>query len=220
MLARERSLASESSYNSSVPVPLTYDTLPPHSRLRREFADGVLKIIAAVEEPGPLVRRAALLHTALPAAMISVAALLVGFAIFGSMYLVNRRLMPEWLSLVLGAAFVVVCAALFALVWRIRYTSRLERIEKALRQSTIIAASFGRLLIETDGPFGAASHDLRSDLRGIGVVSCSTDSNLECLRIGLMDGTRIEILAGRDRIELDWVARQLVSTVLRSNQAP
>jgi hypothetical protein len=203
-----------------VPVPLTYDTLPPHSRLHRDFADGILQISAAAEEPGPLVRRAALIRSALPAAMISVVVLVVGFAVFGSMYLANRRLMPGWLSLALGLIFIVLCAALFTLVWRIQYSSHLERIEKALRQSTIIAASPGRLLIETDGPFGAASHELRSDLRSLGVIPCAVDPHLDCLQIGLVNGTRIELLAGRDRVELDWVARQLISTVLRPNQPP
>ncbi|HWP39447.1 MAG TPA: hypothetical protein VNL70_00880, partial [Tepidisphaeraceae bacterium] len=76
-----------------MPHALDYDTLPPHSRLRREFAAGVLTIVAAAEEPGPLVRRTALQRSAVPAALLFVITLLVGMAVFGAVFQSHRRLM-------------------------------------------------------------------------------------------------------------------------------
>jgi hypothetical protein len=191
---------------------LEYDTLPAHSRLRREFADGVLKITAAAETPGPLVRRAALFRSALPAAMICFATLVIGFAVFGSMYMTNRALMPWPLSFSLFGAFVVLCMSLFAFVWRIQYSVRLEAAERALKQNTILAASVGRLLIETNGPFGAASHDLAA-VHGIRRGSTSDARPVSCLEIVLTNGSSIRVLPGRDEAELRWVALALTQTL-------
>jgi hypothetical protein len=192
--------------------PLTYDTLPAHSQLRREYVDGVTKIIAAPEEPGPLVRRGAMVRSALPAAVICVGTLAVGLAVFGATYSAHRASMPQWMSIVLAIAFFIFCFALFALTWRIQYSSRFLAAQRALQQTTILAASRGRLLIETSGPLGAASYDLKnihSFRKGRGEQMRPID----CLEIALSDGTLIHVLWGRDEVELDWVARALRSAI-------
>jgi hypothetical protein len=192
--------------------PLTYDTLPAHSQLRREFAQGVLKIIAAAEEPGPLVRRAALIRSALPAALICFVTLVIGLAVFGAMYVSHRASMPQWMSLVLAIIFSVFCVALFTFTWRIQYSSRLHAAATALRQTTVLAAAPGRLLIETSGPLGSASYDLKGRLN-FRMHRGDSDRPIDSLQIVHSDGTVIHVLWGRDEAELDWVARAIASAM-------
>ena len=197
---------------------LTYDNLPSHSRLQREYVDGVLKITAGSEEPGPLVRRAALLRAAVPASLICFCTLVVGLAIFGATYEEHRRYMSSALSAALFIAFVVFCAALLALVWRIQFAARIEAVETALRQTTILAASRGRLIVESSGPFGAVSHDVKFDspdraLDSILLSRCDDRFQIGILEIVLKDGARIRVLPGRDDTELRWVANALLSAI-------
>ncbi|HEY7090384.1 MAG TPA: hypothetical protein VH518_19970 [Tepidisphaeraceae bacterium] len=198
---------------------LTYDTLPAHSRLKREFADGVLRITATAEEPGPLVRRAAMFRAAVPATMICFVVLLVGLAVFGSTYRMHRRLMPEAMSLSLFVAFVIFCTALFALVWRAQYAIRINAAHKALQQNTILAASPGRLVIETTGPMGASSFDLSGTVRAIRQVKADGVRRVDALEILLVDGSTVQILPGRDAIELAWVARTVGDVVRKAGHA-
>jgi hypothetical protein len=190
---------------------LTYDTQPPHSRLKRELINGVLRIVAEAEEPGPLVRRTALLRAAIPASLICFVVLMVGLAIFGGTYQANRRYMDSSTSLILIGAFVIFCAALFALVWRTQYAVRLDACAKALKQNTLLAASPGRLLVESAGPIGTSTLDLNGTIRSLRIARCETC--VDCLQIMLADGTRIHVLPGRDEPELRWVAKTLGAVI-------
>ncbi len=190
---------------------LDYDTLPPHSRLRREFADGILKITAAPEEPGPLVRRAAIIGAAFPASLICALVLLLGFAVFGAMYESHRRYISTMQSYVLLGAFVIFCSAIFALIWRIQYTQRFEAAQNALNQTTILAGSKGRLIVETTGPLGTVSYDWSNVVSEIRVARGA--QNMSFLEIELTDGNRFQILTGRDEVELQWVARAIQSAI-------
>ncbi|WP_428940193.1 hypothetical protein [Fontivita pretiosa] len=203
---------------AGMPHALDYDTLPPHSRLRREFSDGVLTIIAAAEEPGPLVRRTALHRSAVFAAILFLITLLVGLLVFGAVFQAHRRLMSQTTMLTLGVAALVFCVALFALIWRLQYLSRLDAAARALRQNTVLAASAGRLLIETSGPFGSAGYDLRNQegqqaVRALRLGRCGGDRPVDCLEILLGEGTRIHILPGRDSAELRWVAAAIARAI-------
>jgi hypothetical protein len=173
----------------------------------------MLKLTAAAEEPGPRVRQTALLRASVPAAMICFAVLAVGIATLGATFNAHRRLMPTALLFVLFAAYLVFCAALFALVLRVQYSARLDAARNALQQSTLIAASSGRIIIESTGPDGASSHDLNGTIRGFRVGRCGDAYRLECLQVLLEDGTCIQLLSGRDEVELKWVARALRSVV-------
>jgi hypothetical protein len=195
---------------------LTYDTFPPHSSLRREVADGGIKITAAAEEPGPRARRLEKQRAALGGALLS-AALLAAFVLaVASTYLAHRRYMGSWLFAMLVVAFVVFCAALFLLMWRAAYAARIERLERAMRQTTILVASPGRLLVETAGPFGQQSYDLCTRVGGPYRVTDFRLGSIErhnCLLIVLATGQLVRILPGRDDPELNWVARTLRGTV-------
>jgi len=197
---------------------LAYDTFPLHSSLRCEVSDGVIRITAAAEEPGARARRVELQRAALGGAMLS-AALLAAFVIaVASTYLAHRRYMGFWLFTILVLTFVIFCAALFLLMWRAAYAARMERLERALRQTTILVASPGRLLVETAGPFGQASYDLCTRVGGPNRVTDFRPGSIDrdnCLLIILSTGQLIRVLPGREQAELHWVARTLRGTIGR-----
>lgn len=196
-----------------MPHVLTYDTLPPHSTLRREISDDVVKITAAAEEPGSHAKRIELQRAALSAALLS-GALLVGFILaIGSTYRAHRGYMGAGLFTVLVVAFAVFCAALFLLLWKMQYASRIDALERAFRQTTILAASPGRLLIETAGPFGQASHDLDGSTLSFRRGRWRVEKPVDCLDVMVGDDRIIQVLPGRDEAELRWVARTLRTTI-------
>jgi hypothetical protein len=195
---------------------LTYDTFPPHSNLRREVSNGSIKITAAAEEPGAHARRLEWQRAALAGALLSGGLLSAFVLAVASTYLAHRRYMGFWLFVVLVAAFVVFCAALFLLMWRAAYAARLEKLERAMKQTTILVATPGRLLVETAGPFGQASYDLSTRLGGPYRVIDFRLGSIgwhNCLVIVLASGQLVRILPGRDSAELDWVARTLRGTI-------
>ena len=195
---------------------LTYDTFPPHSNLRREVLNGSIRITAAAEEPGPHARRVELQRAALSGALLSCGLLVAFVSAVASTYVAHRRYMGFWLFCVLVVAFVVFCAALFLLMWRAAYAARLEKLERAMKQTTILVASPGRLLVETAGPFGQASHDLCTRTGGpYRVIDLRLGSIgwHNCLVIVLATGQVVRVLPGRDDAELNWVAGTLRGTV-------
>ena len=124
--------------------------------------------------------------------------------------------MGFWMFVVLVAAFVVFCAALFMMMWRAAYAARLDKLERAMKQTTLLIASPGRLLIETAGPFGQASYDLCTRVGGpcrVTDVQLGSIGNHACMLIVLASGQLVRVLPGRDDAELDWVARTLRGTV-------
>jgi hypothetical protein len=193
--------------------PLTYDTLPQHSTLRREVEAGVLKVIAATQEPDARMKRLSRTRSAVPAALLSGALLLAFVAALASTYLSHRRYIGAGLGTLLFASFVIFFGALFLLVWKSQYAARIGGLERALRQATIIAASPGRLSIETTGPLGAASHDLLATELALRVGRCTSHPNLACLQILRPNRIPLQLLAGRDDAELQWVARAVGSAL-------
>ncbi len=192
---------------------LTYDSFPPHSTLRRETVGEVMKITAAAEEPSAHARRLEMQRAALSAAVLC-AALLAGFLLaISSTYRSHRQYMGSALFAVLVAAFVIFCIALFLLLWKTQFASRIAALERALRQTTIIAASPGRLLIETAGPFGQASHDLDGSTLSFRRGRLRLERPVDCLDIISMEHRVIQVLPGRDEAELGWVVRTLRATI-------
>ena len=189
-----------------MPHTLTYDTLPPQSTLRREVHDGVVKIIAAAEEPTAVTRSLARRKTVLPAAILAAALMFVFLAALASTFLGNRRNIGIGLMLVLAIAFAIFCAALFLFVWRITYTSQLDAIAEARKQMTILVLSPGRILVESAGPFGTVSResDSLADARVGWFIPLPT---VRCLELHAPDLGRMQIFPGRDREELMWILR-------------
>lgn len=193
-----------------MPHPLTYDNLPAGSTLRREVSGEVLTIGAAAQEPDAQMKRQARLRSALPAAMLSGAVLIACIAAFGSTYLQHRRHIGAAMGAVLFIAFVVFCAALFLFIWRAQFSSRIDVLERALKQTTILAASPGRLLIESTGPLGQVSHDLPTDALVIRVARSAAHPSLSCLEIIARDHAPLQLLSGREESELRWITRALI----------
>jgi hypothetical protein len=199
---------------------LTYDTFPPHSNLRREIVGDGITITAAAEEPNPQVRRVQLQRAAFSGALLSGALLAAFILAIASTYVAHRRYMDAPLFAALVIAFIVFCGAMFAFIWRVQYAARIDALERALRQTTILAATPGKLLIETAGPFGQASYELLGfvENESRSVVDfrrgrCGGGRPVDCLEIVLADGKTIHVLPGRDEAELRWVVRTLRGAV-------
>lgn len=196
---------------------LTYDNLPPHSRLIREMGRDTLTLTARPEEPGPFLRKTLLRRAAVKSAGISAVVIALLLLIFGRMYLDHRRGMSASISLMLEVAFIIFCIAAYALAWRVHYSKLLDDWGKLLQQTTIVAASPGRLFIETSGPLGAASHQIYSDspagVDRLEISQLKDHPGISCLDIVRKDGTRTQILPARDETELRWVAHVLSTAI-------
>jgi len=195
---------------------LTYDNLPAGSSVLREYVDGGLRVTAPAGEVSSALRRLTARRAAVPAAVITAAALLLCMLAFGSTALGHRNLLPWWWPILFG----LFCAALFLFVWQVRYVNQLDALERALAQNTIIAARHGRLLIESSGPLGAASVDLpREQIAAIGVRynhrrgQWGQEQPIDCLAIVPRQGEVLLVLGGRLPDELLWVRDALLSAL-------
>jgi hypothetical protein len=189
---------------------LTYDNLPAFSTLRREQEGEGFIITAAAEEPSGYLRRVAAKREFLISAMLTGGGVVMLLFFVGPVLLDRWRSLPGLTAVIVG----VFVASGLLLVWQLRYTARLNKLERALQQMTVIAVRPERIVIETKGPFGQHSYELQSDeLCGVRVLLNRTGSApygerswLELIRRG---GGPIRILPGREPAELQWVARVL-----------
>jgi hypothetical protein len=207
-----------------LPAPanvLTYDNLPPHSTLLREVlvdhrtGETCVKITAPATEAAPATRLAIARSAAITAAATTFVALGVCAIPFAMLAWRQRHLVPWWTAIV----FAVFCAALFALIWRNMFLSRLATTEKFLGSSTVLVVSPSRLLIECSGPGLPFSYEFAAksvrEVRVTRALHAERDSSclLHGLQIALSDGTDLNLLCGRSREELAWVAATIRSTM-------
>jgi hypothetical protein len=192
---------------------LTYDTLPPHSTLRREVgSDGVIKIIAAAEEPNDPTRSLVRRRTAIPAALLAAALLFVFIAALAMIASGNRANVLAGPMAVLAIAFTVFCAALFLFVWRNAYASQLDATARARQQATVLAISHNRMWIESAGPFGASSHELEAIVE-LRVARFGLSPAVNCLELRTASDQRIHVFPGREREELLWICRTIQNVI-------
>jgi hypothetical protein len=199
-----------------LPVGLAYDELPPGSDLRREYGtDGSVTISAPAGEPSAAARRAAAQGTGVSSA--AVCAVVLGVLVWITFGVSDsvRRLDPASRA---GAVllFGVFSGALFLLVWKVRYATRLDMLAEARRQAAVLHAHPNRLLVETAGPFGERSFDVPAgEIRRMQVVGepWSGDGiaaeSVPCLRVQLTDGRVLRLMPGRHEAELRWAAAAL-----------
>jgi hypothetical protein len=206
------------------PQTLSYDDLPPGSDLRRQYGeDGSVAITAPAGEPSDAARRAALHSTGVFAALF--AAGLMG--ILGASFILDRppRIDPP-LRVLAAVLFAVVCGGFFLLAWRAGFTTRLDLLAKARRQTTLLHASPVRLLIETSGPDGDQSIDIPAEkIRWIrptpeGLLGGVSREPVPCLKLTTLDGSVYRLLRGRHRGELTWVANTLRAALGRPIPMP
>jgi hypothetical protein len=193
-------------------VALSYDTLPPLSKLRREVDEhGHVQISIAAGEPGMLARRAAIYGTAwLSVVWSSLITAALGLFLT-PMFLANRpqtRSLDTLLMMTAGVFF----SAMFLLIWWLEYRKRMDVIERAALQATVINVSRDKLLVETIGPFGKSSQSITPpfDLfarRMPGAVRA------ECLHIVSPGGKTTHVFPGLSHEELCWIAAEIRTAI-------
>lgn len=191
---------------------LSYDALPAGSDLLIQFtADGVT-ITASAATPSAratrLILRAAALR-AVPDCLIVVA--VACFVAFIMLMQINRA--PNLPSIVYPL-FGVFVAAIYLLAWKLRAEAATDALHKASRQVTVISTTPAELRIETQGPFGAASHripavDITDIRRSPMTLKLWWEAGSLMLRMTMRDARTIDVLPGRDDAELDAVAATL-----------
>ena len=203
---------------SGAPVLLAYDDLPPGSDIRREYDGDTVKITVPAGEPPAASRRAVAQAALVSGAISSWAALLLAFVVFAYFVRINRI---SGTPLVWAVAFFAIfCTAIVGLVTWVRYGMKLEDLQAGRRQTTVMAITPIRLVIETSGPFGIAGYDIpQAQIVSVFVdrdVTRDADGRgrkLDRLQIQLAGGKRVWFLPGRDGGELRWVARALGRTM-------
>ncbi|MBC8105403.1 MAG: hypothetical protein H7Z14_02340 [Anaerolineae bacterium] len=189
-------------------VALTYDTLPPLSHLRREIDEhGNVRISVAAGEPGALARRAAMHGTAWISIVWSTLITASLAALLFPMFLANRP-QPRWLYEILMIAAGVFFSAMFLLVWWLEFRKRMDDIERASLQMTVVSASPRELLVESVGPFGRISKSLAPS----GDLYCKRmpGARIECLHVEALDGEITLLFPGLSTRELRWIAAEIV----------
>jgi hypothetical protein len=197
---------------------LAYDDLPPGSDIRRSYDGDTVQITVPAGEPPLAVLQQAAYEALASGAISSWALLVLACVIFYFGIRTNRisgvTLTWAWIF------FAIFCAALVMLVCWIRYGLLADALRAGRQQTTILAANAQRLLIETAGPFGTASHDLPRDaIARIEFVRAPLRDHsnrayrLRHLRLSLSDGRIIPLLPARDARELHAIATILRTTL-------
>lgn len=193
---------------------LTYDELPEGSELRREYdGRGGVTITAPAGGLPVSVRRAISRAGLLPASLaMGLCVLVVGSIVLTAMR--SNRVDPSlrtaaWMTL--G----VLSGGVFLLVWLTHSLKLSHALADARRQATVLHADRAGLLIEMSGPPSGQSLEIASDrIRSLQIVHAPADlmrrgAPVPCLRLGLRDGTGVDLLAGHHVGELWWVATML-----------
>jgi hypothetical protein len=194
---------------------LAYDDLPPDSDLRREVSADGLTVIAPAGEVSFTSQRAVAIAAMWWAAVLGTVLVGVLTAAGAVAFWENVRRMEPPLRLVAEVLYAAFAGGVFAMLWRARRDVWLEALAKGRRQSTILHATPMRLVVETFGPFGAASHVLpRDQIRSIDARLLRPPGGpgspeLPWLVITLTDGTRVSTLPARDVVELRWATGAL-----------
>ena len=209
----------------ATPLPLEYDDLPPGSDIRRDFSDeaadrkSVYLTVPATDDVPTAVLKQALLDALVSSLPVCIVLLVGSYAAFAAGMRINRIAGPTvpWA----WGFFALFCLALVALVAWVRFGVLADALRLGREQATVLAATPRRLVVETTGPFGIASYDLRPEqVRHLAVNRAFLRDDrgyahrLWHLAIYLSDGRSILLLPARDPRELRWVSGT-VGRVLR-----
>ena len=203
------------------PVPLAahalvYNELPTGSDIRREYGPGgAVTITAPAGEPSAAARRAAAYSTGISSAAVCGIGLLALLWVGSAMSPSFQRLDAE-LRVMAMVLFGVFCAGVFVLVWKVYYAARLDVLVELCREASILHANNQRLLVETTGPRGNRSFEVKSaEVRCVSVAGGhSSRSPVPYVNVERSDGSLLRLLPGRHPAELHWVAAT-VSHALR-----
>lgn len=200
------------------PHALEYDELRAGSDLRREYRDGgAVTISAPAGEPSVTARRAALHTTGVSSAALCGIGMLLLLALAAPFSQRFARL-DAALRHVAIVLFALFCGGLYVLIWKVRYGACLDALAEARRESAVLHAGAGRLLVETAGPDGPRSYDLpAADIRRVRVTHFPSMGHaggaeaavVACVKVDLTDGSSIRLLPGHHAMELRSVASSL-----------
>jgi hypothetical protein len=188
-------------------VALSYDTLPPQSNLRRAIDPrGRVQISISAGEPGVLARRVAMYDTAWLSAVWSTLITTFLALLLLPVFLVNRP-QTQALSTLLMMMAGVFFSAMFLLVWWLEYRKRMDSIERAALQATVISIAPNQVLTETVGPFGTRSESIAPPFELF--VRRVPASRAECLHVVSRTGQTVHLFPGLSHIELNWLAAEI-----------
>lgn len=130
----------------------------------------------------------------------------------GALIWEHRDLMPVW-GIGLFALF---CILLFGAYWWFLYLFRVDRLQRFCGQTTTLSVRPQRLQIKETGLMGDQEYDLtRTQIQDIKLIVAATpDSATEpqltdWVGVLLRDGRTVQVLGGREIVELQWVARTI-----------
>lgn len=195
---------------------LEYDELPPGSDIKREFAPSGVTITVPAGDVPPAALRAASFEAMRFAAGVSTVIMGLGVAAAVAAGELGR-MDVRWRLAAMGLT-AVIGLGLFALAWRGRYAAKVEALNEARRQATVLHVTPGRLLVETTGPLGSGSHELaKSRVVRVRVGSDSAgragDVSLRCLWLDRLGAPPLRLLIGREASELRWIAATVAQTL-------
>ena len=188
-------------------VALNYDTLPPLSNLRRAVDEqGHVQISIVAGDPGVLARRAAMYGTAWLSVVWSTIITTLLALLLTPMFLANRpqaRSLDTLLVMTAGVFF----SAMFLLVWWLEYRKRMDAIERAALQATVISIARDKLLVETVGSFGKSSETIAPPFDIF--ARRMPRYRAECLHIVGRDRNTTHLFPGLSHEELRWIAAEI-----------
>ena len=191
---------------------LAYDPLPEGSDLAVELSDKQLTITASVREPSArsirFIRRSAAFR-AIPDCLLGV---MITFLVIALLLgqINHRPNLPPFVFPII-AVFV---AAIYLLAWKGRADAATELLHQARGQVTVLHAKPVSLRIDVTGLRVLARQTIEaSSILGIRPTPITLRrwwaANLPALRIILKDAAPIDVLPGRDDLELEAIAAML-----------
>ena len=158
-----------------------------------------MRISIAAGEPGVLARREAMYSTAWLSVVWSI---IITFVLAGFMLPMAAERFPQTRALetLLVMTAGVFFSAMFLLVWWLEYRKRMDAIERAALQATVIVITPDQLLVETVGPFGKASETIAPPVDIFARRMPGTRT--ECLHIVAQDGKTTHLFPGLAHEEL------------------
>jgi hypothetical protein len=98
-------------------------------------------------------------------------------------------------------------SAMFLLVWWLEYRKRLDVIERAALQATVVSVARDKIFVETVGPFGKSSETITPPFDLFARRMPATRA--ECLHVVARDGKTIHLFPGLSHEELRWIAAEI-----------
>jgi len=114
---------------------------------------------------------------------------------------------PRGLIVVLMISVGVFFSAMILLVWWLEYRDRMDVIERAALQATVVCVTREAVFIETVGPFGKASETIAHPFKLF--ARRMPGVRAECLHFVPRKGKTVHLFPGLSHGELCWIAAEI-----------